>query len=112
VERELRTAIVKLRQAYLVAKGDEAVARLLGSSVSSFATLFRHALIVFGREAPLEKRAAVEAIGHYLNTDVSAVLQVLDMREKHAPAIDRGAMFADYLAAVTRVTDEVDRRLG
>jgi hypothetical protein len=112
VERELRTAIVKLRQAYLVAKGDEAMGRLLGSSVSSFATLFRHALIVFGQEAPLEKRAAVEAIGHYLNTDVVAVLQVLDIREKHAPAIDRGAVFADYLAAVTRVTDEVDRRLG
>jgi hypothetical protein len=112
VERELRTAIVKLRQAYLVAKGGEAMGRLLGSSVSSFATLFRHALIVFGQEAPLEKRAGVEAIGRYLNTDVSAVLQVLDMREKRAPGKDHGVVFADYLAAVTRVTDEVDRRLG
>jgi hypothetical protein len=112
VERELRTAGVKLRQAYLLAKGDEAVSKLMGSSVSSFATLFRHALIVFGQEAPIEKRAAVEAIGRYLNIDVTAVLQVLDIREKSAPAKDCGALFADYLAAVTRVTDEVDRRLG
>ena len=112
VERELRTAIVKLRQAYLLAKGDEAVAKLMGSSVSSFATLFRHALIVFGQEAPLDKRSAVESVGRYLNIDVAAVLEVLDFRDKRAPAKDRGAMFAEYLAAVTRVTDEVDRRLG
>lgn len=112
VERELRTAGVKLRQAYLLAKGDEAVSKLMGSSVSSFATLFRHALIVFGQEAPLDKRTAVEAIGRYLNTDVTAVLQALDVREKRTPAKDCGAIFSDYLAAVTRVTDEVDRRLG
>jgi len=112
VERELRTAVVKLRQAYLMAKTDEAVSRLMTSSVSSFATLFRHSLIVFGQQAPMEKRAAVEAIGSALNTDVAAVLQVFDIREKRAPAKDCGAMFAAYLAAVTRVTDEVDRRLG
>ena len=112
VERELRTSTVKLRQAYLLARGDDAVSKLMGSSVSSFATLFRHALIVFGQEAPIEKRAAIEALGRYLNTEVTAVLQVLDIREKRAPAKDCGAMFADYLAAVTRVTDEVDRRLG
>jgi hypothetical protein len=112
VERELRTAIVKLRQAYLLAKGDEAIAKLMGSSVSSFATLFRHALIVFGQEAPLDKRAAIESTGRYLNMDVTPVLQVLDIREDRAPAKDCGAMFTDYLAAVSRVTDEVDRRLG
>jgi hypothetical protein len=112
VERELRTAAVKLRQAYLLAKGDDAVSKLMGSSVSSFATLFRHALIVFGQEAPIEKRGAIEAIGKYLDTDVTAVLRVLDIRDQRAPAKDCGAMFADYLAAVTQVTDEVDRRLG
>lgn len=112
VERELRTAVVKLRQAYLLAKGDDAISKLMGSSVSSFATLFRHALIVCGQETPIEKRAAVETIGRYLNVDVTAVLQVLDIREKRATAKDCGAMFADYLAVVTRVTDEVDRRLG
>ena len=112
VERELRTSMVKLRQAYLLAKGDDAVAKLMGSSVSSFATLFRHALIVFGQEAPIEKRAAIDAIGRYLSMDVNAVVQVLDIRERRAPAKDCRAMFGDYLAAVTRVTDEVDRRLG
>lgn len=112
VERELRTTTVKLRQAYLLANGDDAVAKLMGSSVSSFATLFRHALIVFGQEAPLDKRAAIEAIGRFLSLDVSPVLQVLDIREKHAPAKDCSALFGDYLAAVMQVTDEVDRRLG
>jgi hypothetical protein len=44
--------------------------------------------------------------------DVTPVLQVLDIRENRTPAKDCGAMLTDYLAAVSRVTDEVDRRLG
>jgi hypothetical protein len=112
VERELRTSVVKLRQGYLDAKGDEMISRLMTTSISTFATLFRHALIVFGQPAPIAKRAAVEEIGRFLSLDVSGVLHVLDIREKRAPADKCSDLFAAYLAAVTRVTDEVDRRLG
>lgn len=112
VERELRTALVKLRQGYLQARGEEAVSRLMTTSVSTFATLFRHALLVFGQSAPLDKRAAVEAIGAHVGADVSAVLRVLDIRAQRAPGTSCSDMLAGYLAAVTRVTDEVDHRLG
>jgi hypothetical protein len=82
------------------------------TSVSTFATLFRHALITFGEQATLDKRTAIEATGAFLSADVSAMLRVLDIREKRAPAVDCSALFASYLAAAARVTDEVDRRLG
>lgn len=112
VERELRTALVKLRQAYLEAKDDAAIAKLMTASVSTFATLFRHALIVFGQQPSIDKRASIEATGAFLSTNVAAMLRVLDMRDKRAPATDCSELFAAYLAAAARVTEEVDRRLG
>jgi hypothetical protein len=81
-------------------------------SISTFATLFRHALIIFGHPAPMEKRATMETIGSVLSLDLASLLTVLDVRERRAPAQDCSGLFSDYLAAVTRVTDEVDRRLG
>lgn len=112
VERELRTSLIKLRQRFFEVKGDEATSRLMTASVSTFGTLFRHALMVFGQTAPMAKRAAVEEIGRYLSLDVSGVLHVLDIREHHAPPDNCSELFAAYLAAVTRVTNEVDKRLG
>jgi hypothetical protein len=112
VERELRTALVKLRRGYVFAKNEDAVSKLMTESISTFATLFRHALIIFGHPATMEKRATMETIGSVLSLDLASLLKVLDVRERRAPAQDCSALFADYLAAVTRVTDEVDRRLG
>ena len=112
VERELRTAIVKLRQGFLEGKDDASVSRLMTASVSTFATLFRHALMIFGEQPPREKRAAIESTGRFLSAEVSAMLQVLDMREKRAPTADCSELFAAYVEAALRVTDEVDRRLG
>lgn len=111
VERELRTALVKLRQGFLQARNEEEISRLMSGSISTFATLFRHALLVFGEKVPIEKRAAVEAVGRYLAADVTAMLRVLDMREKRAAKVNCSELFSAYLAAVTKVTHEVDRRL-
>jgi predicted nucleotidyltransferase len=112
VERELRTALIKLRRGYVQAKNDDAVSKLMTESISTFATLFRHVLIIFGHPAPMDKRAAVEGIAAALSTDLAALLKVLDIRDKRSPVQDCSDLFAEYLAAVTRVTDEVDRRLG
>jgi predicted nucleotidyltransferase len=112
VERELRTALVKLRRGFVYAKNDDAVSKLMTESISTFATLFRHVLIIFGHAAPMEKRATIETIGAVLSMDLASLLRVLDIREKRAPLQECSGVFAEYLTAVTRVTDEVDRRLG
>jgi hypothetical protein len=112
VERELRTAILKLRQRYVESADEQAVSRLMTDSVSTFATLFRHALMIFGQTPAMDKRSAIEAVGSYLSVEVAAMLKVLEIREKRAPAASCNEMFADYLATAERVTYEVDRRLG
>ena len=114
VEYELREKLALLRQHLLLASGnDSRMWELLTRSVSSFATLFRHALIVLGNEAPTAKRDAIKASSEKIGFDASPFLQVLDVREKITKPknLDVAAVFARYLAALEQVTSAVDRML-
>ena len=114
VEYELREKLALLRQHLLLASGNEArLWELLLRSVSSFATLFRHALIVLGHDAPVGKREAVEALSKQIGFDASGILQVLDVREKKSDRKQFNVtdVFSRYLAALEQVTAAVDRML-
>ena len=114
VEYELREKLVLLRQQLLLASGKKSrLWDLLVRSVSSFVTLFRHALIVLGQSASVGKRDTVAAIAEYLKFDASAIQQVLDVREhKTSPkAVDVDDLCARYLTVVERVTAAVDEAL-
>ena len=83
VEYELREKLALLRQHLLLVSGNESrMWEVLTRSVSSFATLFRHAVIVLGHSAPVGKREAVQALAEHIVFDASGILQVLDVREK------------------------------
>jgi hypothetical protein len=114
VEYELREKLALLRQHLLLASGNDArMWELLTRSVSSFATLFRHALIVLGSEAPIGKRAAIKALAGRIGFDPAPFLQVLDVREKVSKPRQFNVtdIFARYLAALEQVTAAVDRML-
>jgi hypothetical protein len=114
VEYELREKLALLRQHLLLASGnDSRMWAVLLRSVSSFATLFRHALIVLGNVAPVGKREAVQALAKQIGFEASSILQVLDVREKKSDRkkIDIADVFARYLAALEQVTAAVDRML-
>src|SRR5271167_53088 len=114
VEYELREKIALLRQRLLLASGNDArLWELLLRSVSSFATLFRHALIVLGHDAPLGKREAVQALSKRIGFDASGILQVLEVRERKT---DRkkfavADVFSRYLGALEQVAAAVDKML-
>jgi hypothetical protein len=114
VEYELREKLALLRQHLLLAGGnDSRLWELMTRSVSSFATLFRHALMVLGQDAPVGKRETVQVLAGKIGFEASAFLQVLDVRESKVQArkLDAAAVFARYLAAVEHVTAAVDRML-
>jgi hypothetical protein len=114
VEYELREKLALLRQHLLLASGnDSRLWELLVRSVSSFATLFRHALLVLGHDAPVGKREAVQALAKRLGFDASGILQVLDVREKKSNGKDFSVtdIFSRYLGAVEQVAAAVDRML-
>ncbi len=115
VEYELREKLVLLRQQLLLSSGNSRrLWELLVRSVSSFVTLFRHALIVLGHPAPVGKRETVQALAEQLKVDASAIHQVLDVREHKAnpKSMDVNDLFARYLSVVEQVTAAVDKALG
>jgi predicted nucleotidyltransferase len=115
VERELRTNWVKLRQGILLApQKDTVFMGLMDASVSTFVTLFRHALIVLGENAPAGRREVVSDIARLVGARPESLLTVLDVREGKSQARDVNARetLREYLDLVERVTDQVDRRLA
>jgi hypothetical protein len=111
VEYELREKLVLLRQHILLAAENESrLWDLLQHSVSSFSTLFRHALIALGDAPPQGKREAVQALAQRLGFDASVILGILDAREKKSESqkLDARNLASQYLAAVEKVAVAVD----
>jgi hypothetical protein len=115
VERELRTATIRLRQAILAAPlSNRAHLHIMSSSISTFCALFRHALLAIHQPMPETRRAALEAVASLTGADPSAFRNILDWREGKCRAneIDVEAALHNYLTLVEVVTNEVDRRLA
>lgn len=114
VEYELREKLILLREQTLLAAGHEKrLWELMLRSLSAFTTLFRHALIALGEVAPDSKRAAVQALAARAGFDASALLQLLDVRERKLDRkqLDAAEVFTRYLAAVQQVATAVDTML-
>ncbi len=114
VEYELREKLALLRQHLLLASGNNSrLWELLLRSISSFATLFRHALIVLGHDAPVSRRETVHALSKKIGFDASGILQVLDVRERKSDRkqFDVADVFSRYLSALEQVTAAVDKML-
>ena len=114
VEYELREKLILLRQQYLLASdNDSRLWDLMLHSVTSFATLFRHALIALGDREQTGRRAAVEALSKHAEFDPSAILQLMDVREHKADhkKMDVRDVFGRYLTAIEKVTTAVDKAL-
>lgn len=131
VERELRHGLVRLRERYLASPGgSKSLVGLMTASVSSFATLFRHAAMALSAAPPLlpqppqaeaaptrpsagRKRDAVDGLATLLGFDAAPFHAALDVREgkRSERGLDAEATFRGYLQGVIRVVQEVDRRL-
>lgn len=115
VEYELREKLILLRQHVLLADANDArLWDLLLRSAPSFSTLFRHALIALGDSSKSARRESAQALSQRLGFDPSAIIDVLDAREKK---LDRGKinvrdLAARYLSAIERVTAAVDTALA
>ncbi|MFY9527985.1 MAG: hypothetical protein WBC04_12895 [Candidatus Acidiferrales bacterium] len=114
VERELRTGWLRLRQAIVVSpKKAKVLLGLMVSSVSSFAALFRHALLALGEPPAATKREAIDQAARLAGSDPRGFQTILDLREgkRKANTINVEQTLGLYFALVEAVTNEVDRRL-
>lgn len=114
VERELRTNWLRLRQAFIVApRKPKAQLALMAASFSSFAALFRHALIALGEKPAGNKREVIDLAAKLAGSDATGFHTILDFREgkKNEREINVEETLRRYLALVDAVTIKVDRRL-
>ena len=114
VEYELREKLILLRQQILLASGNQSrLWELTLHSVPSFGTLFRHALIALGDDAPVSRREALQALSTKMGFDLSSVYQLLDVREHKADSknMDINELSGRYLAAIEKVAAAVDEAL-
>jgi len=115
VERELRNNMLRLRQHYMMHPADSRkTLELMTSSISTFAALFRHALIALGEDPPPSKRSTMDRLGSVLGFDPSPFHTIFEIREGHKRErdVDVQATFDAYLDRVVKVTEEIDRRLA
>ena len=85
-------------------------------SVSTFITLFRHALIALDEDStlPSTRREVMERLETKMTVDVTAFSQLLDVREKKISysSLDAKDVFRRYLATIEHVTNKVDEILA
>ena len=87
LEHDLRTNLLRLRQRYLAAHGKSGKVRdLMLESVTSFLTLFRHAVIVMGGPPPASRRDAARQLGEKLGFDPAVFIALMEARASQAGA--------------------------
>lgn len=112
VEHELRAAILRLRARYLAVLGNEAeVVEVMTRSVSGFATLTRHALILHGETVAMQKREILKAATKRFGLNPLPYETLLAIREgtQRLAGDAVHSLFASYLEQVTRLAQAVDR---
>jgi predicted nucleotidyltransferase len=113
VEHELRSRLLRLRERYLALQKDRReLIQLLVDSVPTFATLFRHALLLNGGATPpVKKREIFREAAQRLSISAAPFETLLDVREGKRRLRDPEIrpVFDDYLRQITQAVEYVDR---
>jgi len=111
-EYELRSKLIQLRRLYIPASVSvEKLAALMSDSLSSFAALFRPALMLHGEEPPITKQDCVRAAVRLLNLNGEPFEQIFDLRASGETVLteaEANDLFAAYLEQIERVIEAVD----
>ncbi|MGH9475495.1 MAG: hypothetical protein ACRD1C_04105 [Terriglobales bacterium] len=109
VEHDLRASVLRLRGSYMgVGKDAKALESLMLDSISSFLTLFRHALAALGEPLQVDKQKVLAAAAsrfHFSAAPLQAVLQAHQSNARLAGGKlePLRQLFAQYLEAIMQV---------
>jgi len=112
LEYELRAKLLRLRRLYIPAsRNPNQLARLMVESLDNFAVLFRHVLVMLGKEAPFNKRQCVTGLADAIQLDTKALLRILEYAPDEEVWLESetNETFGTYLAQIERVIEAVDR---
>lgn len=111
LEYELRAKLLRLRRVYIPSsRNANLLARLMAESLDNFAVLFRHVLVMLGKEAPFNKRECVMALADELRLDKNVLARIFQYAPDEEVWLESetNETFAKYLAQIEKVIDTVD----
>jgi len=109
VEHDLRTTLLRLRHHLLLtADGDEELKTVLGKSVTSVVTLFRHALIALGENPPHAKAKVLEHSAEVFGFNVQPLRSVLELRSDGQHIDNVREIYHAYMDAILAVAHGLD----
>lgn len=112
-EYELRSKLIRLRRAYIPASESvEGLQNLMAESLSSFAALFRAALLMKGIEPPVTKHKIVALTAQELKLDGKPFEKIFNIRENNfaekLTEVTANELFGEYMEQIEAVIAAVD----
>jgi hypothetical protein len=115
LEYELRGKLIRLRTLYIPAsQNPNRLSQLMANSLDSFAVLFRHVLVMLGKDAPFEKRDCVMKLADALRLDKQVFGRIFDYAADDELWLETetNETFAGYLVQIERIIAAVDKSVG
>jgi hypothetical protein len=112
IEYELRAKLLRLRRLYIPAsRNANQLARLMADSLDNFAVLFRHVLVMLGKEASFNKLECVMRLADELKLDKKVLVRIFEYAPDEEVWLESetNETFAKYLAQIEKVIEVVDR---
>ena len=110
VEHELRTTLLRLRHHFLLASdNNDELRAVLAKSVTSVVTLFRHALIVVGKEPSQDKVQALQQAAETFGFEAASLSTVLDLRNHDGHPDNLIELYHAYMMAIQIVAHGLER---
>ena len=111
LEHELRSRLLRLRKRFLETQHEgKAVAQLMLESLPTFATLFRHTLLLAGFPAPIKKQEIFRSVAEHFGVGPAPFDALLQVRQEQRKLglEEVKPWFESYLAGITRMSEIVD----
>ena len=111
LEYELRAKLLRLRRLYIPASQNaNQLARLMVESLDDFAVLFRHVLLMMGKDGPFDRHECVRALAEVLHLDKTALERIFVYSADEDVWIESetNQTFANYLVQIEKVIEMVD----
>lgn len=109
VEHDLRTTLLRLRNhLLLIGDGDDELKLVMGKSVTSVLTLFRHALIALGENPPQAKPKVLEHAAEVFGFRVQPLRTVLELRSDGHHVDNVRDLYHTYMDAILTVAHGLD----
>jgi hypothetical protein len=113
LEYETRAKLLRLRRLYIPAsRNANQLARLMADSLNNFAVLFRHTLVMLGKEAPFNKRECVMKLADELMLDKKVFARIFEYAADEEVWLESetNETFGKYLQQIEKVIEVVDRQ--